>query len=101
MEIQLWDKDIKLIADNIKMGGGSHTALEIALARKVLNLQKTLAEANEKQQHYFDALYAIGQQLKKTAGERIQERAKKDLEAASKQHFAKAVKLNEELQKTA
>ena len=101
MEIQLWDKDIKLIADNIKMGGGSHTALEIALARKVLNLQKALAETNEKQQHYFDALYAIQQQIKKTAEERIQERTKKDLEAASKQHFAEAVKLNGELQKTA
>lgn len=101
MEIQLWDKDIKLIADNVKMGGGSHTALEIALARKVLNLQKDLAETNKKKQHYFDALYAISQQLKKTAGDRIQERAKKDLEAASKQHFAEAVKLNGELQKTA
>lgn len=85
----------------IRRWGGSHTALEIALARKVLNLQKALAETNEKQQHYFDALYAIDQQLKKTAGDRIQERAKKDLEAASKQHFAEAVKLNGELQKTA
>lgn len=101
MEIQLWDKDIKLIADNIKMGGGSHTALEIALARKVLNLQKALAETNEKQQHYFDAIYAIQQQIKKTAGERIQERTKKDLEASSKRHFSEAVKLNGELQKTA
>lgn len=101
MEIKIWDKDLKLIANNQKMGGGSHTALEIALARKVLNLQKALAETNEKQQHYFDALYAIDQQLKKTAGDRIQERAKKDLEAASKQHFAEAVKLNGELQKTA
>ena len=84
-----------------RWGGGSHTELEIALARKVLNLQKALAETNEKQQHYFDALYAIGQQLKKTAGDRIQERAKKELEAASKQHFAEAVKLNGELQKIA
>lgn len=84
-----------------RWGGGSHTALEIALARKVLNLQKTLAEANEKQQHYFDAIYAIQQQIKKTAGERIQERTKKDLEASSKRHFSEAVKLNGELQKTA
>lgn len=79
MKIQLWDKDIKFIADNVKMGGGSHTALEIALARKCLDLQSALHKVNEQQQTYFDALTSIYCLVDKKAGENIRERRAKDL----------------------
>ena len=65
MEIKLWDKDIKLIAQNKKMGGGSHTALEIALARKCLDLQSALHNVNAQQQAYFDTLYSISNHIQK------------------------------------
>ena len=78
MEIKLWDNDIKLIAQNKKMGGGSHTALEIALARKVLDLKKALHNVNAQQQAYFDTLYSISYHIQKSAGERIEERRRKD-----------------------
>jgi hypothetical protein len=78
MEIKLWDKDIKLIAQNKKMGGGSHTALEIALARKCLDLKKALHNVNAQQQAYFDTLYSISNHIQKSAGERIEERRRKE-----------------------
>lgn len=78
MEIKVWDKDLKLIANNQKMGG-SHTALEIALARKCLDLQSALHKVNEQQQTYFDALTSIYCLVDKKAGERIRERRAKDL----------------------
>lgn len=79
MEIKVWDKDLKLIANNQKMVGGSHTALEIALARKCLDLQSALHKVNEQQQTYFDALTSIYCFVDKKAGERIRERRAKDL----------------------
>jgi hypothetical protein len=78
MEIKLWDNDIKLIAQNKKMGGGSHTALEIALARKCLDLQSALHKVNAQQQAYFDTLYSISHHIKEIAGERIDERRRKE-----------------------
>ena len=78
MEIKLFDKDIKLIAQNKKMGGGSHTALEIALARKCLDLQSALHKVNELQQAYFDTLYSISYHIQKSAGKRIDERKRKE-----------------------
>ena len=43
-EIKLYTKDIENIANNRRQGGGSHTILEVCLARKVLELQKTIKE---------------------------------------------------------
>ena len=79
MEIKVCDKDLKLIANNQKMVGGSHTALEIALARKCLDLQSALHKVNEQQRTYFDALTSIYCLVDKKAGENIRERRAKDL----------------------
>ena len=84
MEIKVWDKDLKLIANNQKMGGGSHTELEIALARKCLDLQSALHKVNELQQTYFDMLNSIHHYIEKKAGERIQDRRAKDLKSELK-----------------
>ena len=41
-EIKLYTKDIENIANNRRQGGGSHTILEVCLARKVIELQKAI-----------------------------------------------------------
>ena len=79
MNIELYDRDIKLISNNVKMGGGSHTALEVALARKCIKLQKAMHEMNERQQRYFDALWSMQCTLDRHAGERIKQRKEKEL----------------------
>lgn len=78
MVIELFDKDIKHIASNERQGGGSHTALEVCLARKVLKLQNAIHELNERENTYFYALKAIHCQLMKSAGKRLVESAFKD-----------------------
>ena len=78
MVIELFDKDIKHIANNERQGGGSHTALEVCLARKVLKLQNAIHELNERENTYFYALKAIHCQLMKSAGPRLIESAFKD-----------------------
>lgn len=68
MEIKLYDKDIKCIADNVRQGGGAHTALEVALARKCINLKQTIHEINERNNGIFDTLYSIHRILESKYG---------------------------------
>ena len=84
MEIKLYHKDIKNIAENKRQGGGSHTALEVALARKVLNLQKTVREINDRYNGYFDTIYKISAIINRKYGKKIVEKAMTDNNAANK-----------------
>lgn len=71
MEIKLYDKDIKCIADNVRQGGGSHTALEVALARKCVKLQQAIHEINERNNGIFDTLYSIHSILERKYGKKL------------------------------
>ena len=99
MEIKLYHKDIKNIAENKRQGGGSHTALEVCLARKVLELREVIGKLNKERNDLFYALYSIRNTCNKTAGEAFDKKRKYDLSCESKNAFKKAYELDAELKK--
>lgn len=99
MEIKLYDRDIKHIANNERQGGGSHTALEVCLARKVVELKKTISAMNDERTRFFDALYSIHEKCVKVAGEGIKKRRRNNLYSEGLNCFKKAVENHAELEK--
>lgn len=56
----------------------------MALARKVLNLQKTVREINDRYNGYFDTIYKISAIINRKYGKKIVEKAMTDNNAANK-----------------
>lgn len=86
-EIKLYTKDIENIANNRRQGGGSHTILEVCLARKVLELQKTIKEINDRNNGIFDTIYHIHSIINRKYGSQIIRRTMNDATAAANKIF--------------
>lgn len=107
MKIYVTKTDCENIVNKNFHGGGSeNTPLEIALAKHALELHESLAkakrergEAETKSSELHYALFSVYNTVMKTAGEEMATIRKGNLAAHSKAHFAKAVELNDELNK--
>lgn len=86
-EIKLYQKDIENIANNRRQGGGSHTILEVCLARKVIDLQKAIKETNDRNNGIFDTLYQIHSIINRKYGSRILQRTMNNATDAANKIF--------------
>lgn len=86
-EINLYQKDIENIANNRRQGGGSHTILEVCLARKVIDLQKAIKDINVRNNGIFDTIYKIHSILNRKYGSQILQRTMNDATAAANKIF--------------
>ena len=86
-EIKLYTKDIENIANNRRQGGGSHTILEVCLARKVIELQKTIKQINDRNNGIFDTIYQIHSIINRKYGSQIIRRTMNDATAAANKIF--------------
>lgn len=87
----------KIVNKNLQGGGSENSPLEIALANYALKLHERLGQVNNERTEFFEALYSIRIKCDKAGGENLVNKRKADLSAASKQAFAQAVKLDNEL----
>ena len=88
MYIKITLKDAKNIVNQSLQGGGKHSDLEVALAKKVVSLSETLANINNERNEMFEALYSIGLKLSKGSfAQGLADKRKKDLMALSKAHY--------------
>ena len=86
-EIKLYQKDIENIAKNSRQGGGSHTILEVCLARKVIDLQKAIKEINKRNNGIFDTIYQVHSIINRKYGSQILQRTMNDATAAVNKIF--------------
>lgn len=86
-EINLYQKDIENIANNRRQGGGSHTILEVCLARKVIDLQKAIKDINVRNNGIFDTIYKIHSIINRKYGSQILQRTMNDATAAANKIF--------------
>lgn len=86
---------------NQNLRGGSHSELEIALAKKCLALYDRLGEINNERNEYFEAIYSATVKFEKATKGTLMHKRAADLAMDSKAHFATAVKLDTELKKLA
>ena len=88
MYIQVSLKDAKNIVNESLRGGGKHSELEVALAKKVVSLAETLATVNNERKEMFETLYSIGTKLGKGAiAQKLAAKRKADLMSQSKAHY--------------
>lgn len=97
MFIEIHKKDILAIVNKNLQGGGGNSELELALAKKCLNLYEKLAIINNERTTLFEALYSIRIKIDKAAGDSLKNKRIHDLQAQSKADFAHGTKLNNEL----
>lgn len=104
MKIWLTKTDCERIVNESLQGGGSHSELEIALAKHALELHESLykakcerAEANVKYYDLFEKVYSIHSTCMKAAGKEIMAKRKATLEGNSKAAFAKALEFEHQL----
>ena len=71
--------------------------LEIALAKRCLDLYEKLGQINNDRNTFFEALYGIYNHCERAAGERLKEKRIKTLEGQSKADFKHAVELNHQI----
>ena len=88
MYIQVSLKDAKNIVNESLLGGGKHSELEVALAKKVVSLAETLETVNNERKEMFETLYSIGTKLGKGAiAQKLAAKRKADLMSQSKAHY--------------
>ena len=99
MEIQF--HEIKEILNKVNKGGGSdnYTPLEICLMNKCYRYRCTIAKTAKENVQLKDTIYSMVSAMNRNGelATYIKERRKKELEASSKNAFATAVKLDNEL----
>ena len=97
MKIQITKTDCaKIVNENLR-GGGSHSELEVALAKKCLSLYDRLGQINNERNEYFEAIYSATIKFEKAMKGTLKHKRTADLARDSKAHFAAAVKLDSEL----
>ena len=101
MYIKISKTDCQNIVNQNLRGGGSHSELEIALAKKCLALYDRLGEINNERNEYFEAIYSATVKFEKATKGTLMHKRAADLTRDSKAHFATAVKLDTELKKLA
>lgn len=96
MQIQITKTDcVKIVNENLR--GGSHSELEVALAKKCLSLYDRLDQINNERSEYFEAIYSAAIKFEKATNGKLKHKRAADLARDSKAHFAAAVKLDTEL----
>ena len=89
----------KIVNKSLNMGGcNENTLLEIALAKRCLDLYEKLGQTNNDRNTFFEALYGIYNRCERAACERLKEKRIKTLEGQSKADFKHAVELNHQIQ---
>ena len=97
MYIQITKTDcVKIVNENLQ-GGGKNSDLEIALAKKCMQLYKRLGEINNERNEFFEAIYSATIKFEKATKGTLKHKMAADLARDSKAHFAAAVKLDSEL----
>lgn len=93
MYIELHRNDIKKIV----AGEGQNTPMEIALAKKCMDLYDKLGKQNDENSSFFHAIYSAYRTFEKAAGERLKDKHRKDLEGTNKALLEQAATIDEEL----
>ena len=87
MQIQITKTDCsKIVHENLR-GGGRHSELEIALAKKCLSLYERLGQINDERNKFFECIYGIQLRCDKAAGDKLANKRKTDLMRESKAHY--------------
>ena len=98
MQIQITKTDcVKIVNENLRGGGGNHSEIEVALAKKCLKLYDRLGEIDNERNEYFEAIYSATIKFEKATKGTLKHKRAADLSSESKAHFAAAVKLDSEL----
>lgn len=97
MFIEINKKDILTIVNKNLQGEGGNSELELALAKKCLNLYEKLGNIKNERNTLFEAIYSIRIKIDKAAGDHLKNKRIHDLQAQSKADFAHATKLDHEL----
>lgn len=93
MKIQF--KDVKVILNKVKSGGGNYTPLEIELAKMAYRYRCKIAEMAETKALMFDSLYSAYSAMQNSPfGADLLHRRAATLASQSKAHFAQAVKMD-------
>lgn len=101
MYIKISKTDCQNIVNQNLRVGGNFSDLEVALAKKCLNLYDRLGEINNERNEYFEAIYSATVKFEKATKGTLMHKRAADLARDSKSHFATAVKLDTELKKLA
>lgn len=97
MQIEITKTDcVKIVNENLQ-GGGNHSEIEVALAKKCLKLYDRLGQINNERNEYFEAIYSATIKFEKATKGSLKHKRAADLAMDSKAHFAAAVKLDNEL----
>ena len=97
MYIQITKTDCVKIVNESLQGGGNHSEIEVALAKKCLSLYDRLGQINNERTEYFEAIYSATIKFEKATKGALKHKRAADLEKESRAHFAQAVKLDSEL----
>ena len=98
MYIKLTKTDcVKIVNESLQGGGGNHSEIEVALAKKCLALYDRLGQINNERTEYFEAIYSATIKFEKATKGALKHKRAADLEKESRAHFAQAVKLDSEL----
>ena len=98
MYIQITKTDcVKIVNENLQGGGGKNSDLEIALAKKCMQLYKRLGQINNERNEYFEAIYSATIKFEKATKGTLKHKMAAYLARESRAHFAAAVKLDNEL----
>ena len=80
MNIQITKTDCaKIVNDNLRMGGGGNTPLELALAKKCISLYDRLGEINNERNEYFKAIYSASIKFEKATKGTLKHKRAADL----------------------
>lgn len=102
MYIKISKTDCKnIVNQNLRVGGGGNSELEVALAKKCLALYDRLAEINNERIEYFEAIYSATVKFERATKGKLKHKRASDLARDSKAHFATAVNLDTELKELA
>ena len=71
--------------------------MEIALAKKCMQLYERLGQINNERSEYFEAIYSATIKFEKATKGALKHKRAADLARDSKAHFAAAVKLDNQL----
>ena len=80
MYIKISKTDCQRIVNQNLRWGGSHSELEIALAKKCLALYDRLGEINNERNEYFEAIYSAMIKFEKAAKGNLDKKRKADNE---------------------
>ena len=94
MYITITKTDCSKIVNGNLQGGGSHSELEVALAKKCLSLYDRLGQINNERNEYFEAIYSATLKFDKATDGALKRKRASELAAMSKAAFAQAVKLD-------